>query len=168
MKIDELIKKIASDPNCRMSPPCGLPQALISGVKLSKDVQAFYKICGGLELFPNTSYGFRIVSPEEFVSANPVVLGGYYLKHKAEYDADESSGWYVVARSINNPNEIIAIDLNVAKSGFCYDGFWEVYGHGDSKVVAKSFTDLVESLFKNRGDYLFWEKNGFNLGHARD
>jgi hypothetical protein len=165
MNIIELIQRIAGAPDCRIFPPSGIPDFPARDQALPPDLKAFYERCGGMELFPGSTFGFRIVGPDEFVPANPLLLGDFYLKNKNEIDADESSGWFLIARGTAS-NQFIVIDLSAKKTGWCYDAFWEVFGTQNSKVVARSFTELVERLHAARGTDLYWEHNGFDLGHA--
>jgi len=129
---------------------------------------AFYQRCGGLELFKDEVFGFRIAPPKEFVAGNPVLLGKYYLKNRNAIDSDQSAGWYLIARGTKSADEFITIDLNPAKCGYCYDSFWEVHATRNSKVVARSFTELVERLYATRGTDLYWEHSHFDMGRAYD
>jgi antitoxin YokJ len=123
--------------------------------------------CGGVELFRGERFGFRIASPEEFVPSNPLLWGKFYLKHKAEYDADRSAAWFLAARGLDSP-EAVVLDLSPERRGRCYDGFWDVYATGNSQVVAGSFTELIERLYAARGTSPFWERSDFDLGQAYD
>jgi antitoxin YokJ len=165
MNINELIHRIASEADCRIFSPCGIPDISTRGLVLPPDVTTFYERCGGMELFPSARFGFGIVGPDEFVPSNPLLLGDFYLKNKIAIDADQSSAWHLIARGTTS-NQFITIDLNVSKSGYCYDGFWEVYGTQNSKVLARNFTELIERLYAARGTDLYWEHNNFDLGHA--
>ena len=166
MEINQLMDSIAEEANCHIVAPSTVP-LVNSPLVLPQDLIAFYRRCGGLELFKEEVFGFRIVSPQEFVPANPVLLGNFYLENRYEFDADASGAWYLIARGIKS-DEFITIDLNVTKNGYCYDSFWEVHATGNSKVVAQSFTELIERLYAARGTDLYWEHQAFNLGYARD
>jgi len=166
MEINQLLDSIAEDADCHMVALSTIP-LVNSPLVLPQDLVAFYRRCGGVELFKEEVFGFRIVTPQEFVPANPLLLGNYYLENKHEFDSDESAAWYLIARGTKS-DEFITIDLNAAKNGYCYDSFWEVHATGNAKVVAKSFTELVERLHAARGTDLYWEHRAFNLGHARD
>jgi antitoxin YokJ len=134
---------------------------------LPPDLVTFYELCGGIELFPDRPFGFRILPPEELQLANPVLLGEFYIEHKAKFDADISANWYLVAKGTSSP-EAITIDLQPDRAGRCYDSFWDVYATPNSKIVAGSFTELVASLYNSQGENLFWEKSSFALGCAYD
>ncbi|QIF00743.1 hypothetical protein [Roseimicrobium sp. ORNL1] len=98
--------------------------------------------------------------------ANPILLGSHYLKHQEEIDQDISAWWYLIAKG-NNPTEAIVIDLHPERLGRCYDGFHQVYATADSRVVARSFTALIEGLLHAKGTSHFWEQEDFeDLGFA--
>jgi hypothetical protein len=165
MTIEDLIESFGRSPDCRVFPPSGLPVVAKPSHVLPVDLVRFYEICGGVELFWQSDFGFRISGPSEFVSSNPVLLGEYYLRHKTEIDRDKSSNWYIAARGILSPQEVVTIDLG-DRLGYCYDSFWDVYATGNSQIVALSFTDLLERLFEAKGQELHWESPIFDMGFA--
>lgn len=121
--------------------------------RLPEDVEEFYRLCGGIRYFVNSTYSTEIVSPAEFVLANPVILGQLY-------EEDISSDWYIVARA--GPEQLVTIDLNSKRLGRCYDSFYEVHAvAGSCPVIAVSFTDLAERIFKNQGQYWYWLASSF-------
>lgn len=135
---------------------------------LPEDLVAFYGRCGGAELHLEKECGFRIVPPAEMVLSNSVILGSYYRAHQAEIERDISAAWYVIGTMLRAEDKII-IDLNPARQGRCYDGFYQTYATGDMRVIANSFAELLEQLFRAGGDTLFWETEDFrNLGCAYD
>ena len=162
MGIEQLISLIGTDADCKVLRPTGL---IPPDGRAPDDMIKFYTRCGGLELFPREPFGFRIVSPKEFLPANPLLKGEFYIKHKSEFDHDISADWFVVARGINT-EECVTIDLNPSRVGFCYDSFWDVYATPDSKLVAKSFSELIERLYQAKGTLLYWEDRTFDLGKA--
>lgn len=54
--------------------------------------------------------------------------------------------------------------------GYCYDSFWDRYGVvGEQPIIANSFTELLEQLFKGKGGYYYWLQDNFEcIGDAYD
>lgn len=154
MSIQELIKKISSNPMCFVKESIGLPQ-LEEGVELPKDILEFYKLCGGIDLFTASCYGFSIVSPNEFVLANPIIIG--------EICSDDiSSEWYIIAKDVEN--NYITVDLNQLRLGRCYDSFWDRHGVvGECAIIATSFTELLKNLYLTNGKSIYWLDEGFKV-----
>lgn len=128
---------------------------------LPEDLVGFYTDCGGCALFTEALYNFRIVKPIDFVPANPVIIGEVC-------DDDISSDWYIIAS--DNCGNYLTIDLNPLRLGRCYMSYFDTHGIvGETKIVAMSFTELLQGLFENRGEYLYWLRDGFReLGDAYD
>jgi antitoxin YokJ len=57
----------------------------------------------GLVLFENEEYPIHIVSPDEFILANPVIVGELC-------EEDISSNWYIIGNDGND--EYLTIDLD--------------------------------------------------------
>lgn len=159
--INQLIKKVKSLPNCRVHEPRDLPIIDINKHILPDDLKEFYSLCGGLTLFENEEYQIHIVTPEEFVLANPVIVGELC-------EEDISSDWYIICN--DGKNDYLTIDLSKERLGRCYDSFFDRHGLvGESQIIATSFTDLLENLIKNKGQYWYWLKSDFeSLGDAYD
>lgn len=159
--INHLIKKVKALPNCRVHEPTELPIIDENKHILPDDLKDFYTICGGLTLFENAEYPIHIVPPEEFVLANPIIVGELC-------EEDISSNWYTVCN--DGKSDYLTIDLNKERLGRCYDSFFDRHGLvGESQIIATSFTDLLEKLIKNKGQYWYWLKDGFeSLGDAYD
>lgn len=160
-KIDQLIKQVKSLPNCRVYESAGLPIIDEMQHVLSDDLKEFYSLCGGLILFENEEYPIHIVTPEEFILANPVIVGELC-------EEDISSNWYIICN--DGKDEYLTIDLNKERLGKCYDSFFDRHGLvGESQVIATSFADLLERLIKNKGQYWYWLNDDFkSLGDAYD
>jgi len=91
-KLSSLIAQIEKVPDCRIYPAQGLPHAE-SKYGLPDDVSEFYALCGGVALFAERDYPYMIVTPAEFVRANPVIIRKYWH----EWEDDISSTWHIVA-----------------------------------------------------------------------
>ncbi|GAM12377.1 unknown [Mesobacillus selenatarsenatis SF-1] len=128
-----MIDKIKKLPNCFVHPPTGIPD-VEKGHTLPSDLKEFYKICGGIDLFVGCDYAIKIVSPQGFVLANPVII-----EERAEYDI--SSNWYIIGDNMNG--DYITIDLDKLRLGRRFDSSWDVHGvAGSCPIVETSFTNL--------------------------
>lgn len=158
--INEIVQRIANTPGCRVFPPAGLP-SIASGLVLPNDVRAFYAACGGGVLFENAEYAMEIPTPEQFRPANLEIRG-------QSAPGDISEGWYIAAES--GGTEYLTIDLDPVRLGRCYDSFWDRHAvPGTSDIIARSYTELLNRLYENRGEYWFWLQPGFvRLGDAYD
>ncbi|HEX8411237.1 MAG TPA: SMI1/KNR4 family protein [Thermoanaerobaculia bacterium] len=159
MNIDEIIQNIAETPGCALLPPRGLPD--VAPYRLPADVETFYRRCGGCVLYEHSDYPFRIVEPERFVQANPVIAG-------VSGEDDISYSWYILGRG--GSDEHVTIDLDESRSGRCYDSFWDRHAvAGSSRIIALSMTDLLNRLYANRGNLWYWLQPEFaSLGDAYD
>lgn len=167
MNLMSLLDEMEKHPGCRLLPPAGIP-AVAGACSLPEDLLAFYGRCGGAEVHLDKECRFRIVPPPEMVPSNPVIMGDYYRKYQAEIDCDISAAWHAIG-TMSGPEEKIITDLDPARLGRCYDGFCETYATGDMKVIANSFAELLEQLFRAGGEGVFWEMEGFpDLGGAYD
>jgi hypothetical protein len=160
-KVEQLIRQIRALPHCHVLEPTGLPKADETKHILPDDLKEFYNLCGGLVLFENKEYPIYVVSPDKFVLANPVIVGELC-------EEDISSNRYIICNDGND--EYLTIDLDEERLGKCYDSFFDRHGLvGESQIIATSFTDLLERLINNKGQYWFWLRDDFNpLGDAYD
>lgn len=160
MNIIELIEKIKNSKDCTVFKSCGFP-SIGKSARLPNDLKQFYEKCGGMSLFPNKRFGFKIVNPQEFIVANPVIVGDI-----CEYDI--SSNWYIIC-SYKESN-YITIDLQKDRLGRCYDSFWDRHGVvGECAIIAESFTELISNLFNSRGETIYWLDADFQCkGDAYD
>ncbi|QYR24100.1 SMI1/KNR4 family protein [Paenibacillus sp. sptzw28] len=158
--IDQLISRISLIKDCEVLLSEGLPVTNSTHI-LPSDVQEFYKLCGGVNLYKGSDYSISIVRPEEFVLSSHVILGEIY-------EDDISSHWYVIGKG--GTSEYISIDLAPERYGRCYDSFAETFGlAGDSPIIASSFTELLKRLIDNKGERYYWlDDNFIPIGDAYD
>jgi hypothetical protein len=163
LDLPTLIQYIATIPQCRVNSPQGLPRVDESHV-LPADVLEFYTLCGGLSLFAESDYPYTIVSPNEFVRATPIIVGNLWQ----EREDDISSDWYIVASDPDG--QYLTIDLSPQRLGRCYDSFIGRHAApGYCPIIGTSFTDLLNRLVENRGQYPYWLAPSFSsLGDAYD
>ena len=160
-----LLDQIRNSKDCVVLPSSGLPK--INRVhSLPKDVEEFCSECGGIKFFTSSDYSIEIVTPEEMKLSNPMILPEGWEADVP--DDDISNDWYIVAKA--GPEQSISIDLNEERIGKSYDSFWDIHASpGQSGIVATSFTELLEDIFKSRGKYWFWLADDFvSLGDAYD
>ena len=159
MTIGEVISLIVNNGACETTTPCGLP-TLPEGLELPDDVRKFYRAVGGATLFRDANFTVEIVGPEDFVRANPVIVG-------EDCPEDISFDWFVIAKS---GEQCVTIDLAPEYHGRCYDSFWDCHGvAGDCAIVAFSFSELLELLAEGRGESWYWLREDFSaLGDAYD
>lgn len=88
--------------------------------------------------------------------------------HWRKANEDISSHWYIVVHDGNG--DYITIDLHQDRLGKYYDSFWDKHGvPGDSPIIAKSFTELLDRLVKKNGERWYWLNEDFeSLGDAYD
>jgi hypothetical protein len=160
MDIEALVNAISTTPNCSVYDPVGLP-LVGEGKALPSDLEQFYSLCGGMDLFRNEPYSLAIVPPSQFVLANPVIVGELV-------EDDISSSWYIIGDDHNG--DYLTIDLSKERLGRCYDSFFDRHGIvGSCPIIATSFTDLLFRLYENRGQYWYWLRTDFlSLGDAYD
>lgn len=86
-----------------------------------------------------------------------------------ELEGDISNEWYLIAES-EQINQYISIDLSDSHLGYCYDSFLETHATpGESQIIAKSFTELLEHLYASKGENWFWLADNFeSYGDAYD
>jgi hypothetical protein len=157
--LERCVDIIASLRSCVLKDPQGLP-SIPNGLVLPDDVRGFYSRSGGAVLFKEAPFSIEIVSPQEFVRANPVIRG-----QRGEHDV--SFNWFIVCQS---KPQYITIDLDPRRLGRCYDSFWDRHAmRGDCAIIAHSFTALLEALIAAQGKHLFWLSDSFvPLGDAYD
>jgi antitoxin YokJ len=158
MGVDELIERISCTSECNVLAASGQP-VVRSGEQLPADLERFYSVCGGAELFVTSDYPLRIVRPSELVRANPEIVG-------VEATEDITDSWYIVARG--GSEEAISIDCRLERLGRCYDSFWDRHGvAGSCPVIALSFTELLSRFVAAEGKRLYWlERDWVGYGDA--
>lgn len=160
VKIEYLVSQLTTMSDCDVHSPDGMP-IIEERLVLPFDLMNFYQLCGGANLFTKSDYPISILTPKEFVLANPIIVG-------ERCEDDISSSWYTIARDYNG--DYLTIDLWQDRLGKCYDSFWDRHGIvGNCPVIARSFTHLLCQLIENGGNRWYWLKDDFEtLGDAYD
>ncbi|MCU0698197.1 MAG: SMI1/KNR4 family protein [Myxococcaceae bacterium] len=150
-ELQRVLHQIRQARDCKVAAPRGQP-VLREGDRLPDDLAEFYRLAGGATLFEHSTYPIRVVGPEELVRANPEIVG-------SECPDDISDTWYIVARG--GREEAITIDCHADRTGRCHDSFWDRHGvAGDCRIVALSFTELLQRLFDGGGGSWYWLGGG--------
>ena len=162
MSLAEILQRIRGDKQCFVAPPTGLPLSA-PGHVIPNDVLEFYRLAGGASLFERSDYPFFIVPPEQVRPANQVL-------QLDSGDGDISDSWYVIADTGDGSSDYLTIDCNPTRLGRCYDSFHETHALvGDTPIIARSFTELLERLLDNRGSRPYWLRDDFEgMGDAYD
>lgn len=163
MSIEELLAKFRAKPGCEVLPPSGIP-VIESGHTLPVDLREFYTRCGGVRLWKEDAFPLQIVSPDECVLANPVIIIGVSEQILAETRGHRSWSWYVIAEGPNG--QFVTIDMAPERLGLCYNSSWEVHP-GNSTIIARSFTDFLNRVAESNGQAWYWDNDEFvSLGDA--
>lgn len=159
--IEKLIEEVRTLKNCIVLPPTHRPFLSKNEHKLPTDIEKFYEICGGIELYNTSDYSITIVPPDEFSLANPIIVGEMC-------EGDITADWFIIG--IGSTSEYITIDLSSKRLGRCYDSYSDRHGVvGENSIIAYSFTELLKRLIANKGDYWYWLEDDFDsLGDAYD
>lgn len=154
--IDDLIDEVARDKRCKIFPVKNeLPPLPSSNLAYPSDLVDFYNLCGGAILFEagKDNVSFEILSPDDLVQMNVVVLGDECL-------FDISSTWYAICRT--DSGDYISIDLSRERNGRCYDSNHEVHGvPGSCPIVSLSFEELLNKLYRTNGKDIFWKSTNY-------
>ncbi len=159
-ELQRILHQLSSTADCRILPQSGLP-SVRDHERLPEDLKQFYELCGGVYLFERATYPMRIVGSGDFTRSNPEIVG-------EECPDDISDSWYIVGRG--GREEAISIDCNEQRLGRCYDSFWDRHAvAGDCRIVALSFTELLQRLVSAAGGYWYWLGDaGLAYGDAYD
>ncbi|WP_217492509.1 SMI1/KNR4 family protein [Paenibacillus sp. KS1] len=165
MKIIEIIKKIEQDSNCRL---VKRTTDFTNEFALPEDLNYFFSHYDSLQMFSDKPYGIKIVSSNEFIPTSKRLYPEDDVIWE-ELEGDISNEWYLIAES-EQINQYISIDLSDSHLGYCYDSFLETHATpGDSQIIAKSFTELLEHLYASKGENWFWLTDNFkSYGDAYD
>ncbi|MBG9452538.1 hypothetical protein ABE61_00115 [Lysinibacillus sphaericus] len=165
MKIIEVIKKIEQDCNCKL---VKRNTEFRSELALPEDLNYFFSNYDSLYIFVDKPYGLKIVSSNEFIPTSKRLYPEDDVIWE-ELEGDVSNEWYLIAES-EQINQYISIDMSKSHFGYCYDSFLDTHAtQGDSQIIAKSFTELLERLYASKGENWFWLTENFkSYGDAYD
>ena len=150
-----LLGEIATRSGCRVLPSTGLPLLPVN-LTLPDDVRRFYERCGGLMLFAQATFPWRVSGPHELVAASPRLLTPTLAAELAATDPTElTNSCYIIGTGgdgrATEPH--IVIDLHPDRAGRCYEVFWDTYGLvGDMPIVALDVVELLARLLATDGE----------------
>lgn len=165
MRIKEILEIIAQNRHCKV---VKRTTDFTCECRLPEDLQYFFSHYDAIELFLHKPYGIKIVSSTDFIPTNKMLYPEDDVIWE-ELEGDCSNDWYVIATS-EQQGQYISLDMNASRFGYCYDSFLETHASpGDSPIIAKSFTELLERLYLGKGDHWFWLAENFeSYGDAYD
>lgn len=135
-----------------LHPPVGQPH-IVGTSRIPDDLSQFYRLTGGIELFPTTDTPLTIQAPLGLRAANPEILG-------ETISADITADWYVIATG--RTGEYVTIDLSAERAGRCYDSFVDRHGvAGSCPIIALSFTEFLTRCAHASGSRRYWLETGF-------
>jgi antitoxin YokJ len=153
MEIPDLLAAIANRSDCSIAPACGLP-LIAPEHRLPADVHILYLHCGGLQLFISAAFPTEIVAPEKLQLANPIIFDTVSAEDLDATRSDPSWSWYLIGLGPNS--QYITIDFHPSRLGQCYNSFWSKHP-GNSEIIARSFTELLNDLLATEGQYYSWD-----------
>ena len=165
MNIQDILELIGKDANCNLIPKKTSNSE--NRINLPDDLKYFYNNYEYLELFSNKSYSIKISSLKELIPTNKKLFPEDDVIWE-ELEGDISNDWFLIASS-EQLSQYISIDLADRNFGYCYDSFLETHANpDDSPIIAKSFTELLERLYKSNGDNWYWVEDFEPYGDAYD
>lgn len=165
MGIKDIISKIEQNSNCKLA---ARKSNFACDLTLPEDLKYFYDNYDSLEFFLDKPYGIKIIPLKEFIPTNKRLYPEDDVIWE-ELKDDISNNWYLIAES-EKLSQYISIDISNPHFGYCYDSFLETHATpGDSQIIAKSFTELLERLYFSKGGDWFWLDGSFeSYGDAYD
>ncbi|HDR9499368.1 TPA: SMI1/KNR4 family protein [Burkholderia cepacia] len=150
--IKEVVEIIRSDGRCQVLPVSGsLPSLPKPDMMYPNDLVEFYNLCGGVILFRagKDNVSFKILPADEVLQTNMIIVGD-------PCEGDISFSWYAICKTDNG--DCISIDASKERNGRCYDSNFEIHGVvGGCPVIALSFSELIDGLYKSSGVDIFWK-----------
>ncbi|MGC3970938.1 MAG: SMI1/KNR4 family protein [Pirellulales bacterium] len=158
---EAVIAELRFRQDCRFESATTLPQIPVD-FALPADLAQFYGQFSEARLFSDDGYDPRchILPPQKFVQVGSAICG-----EPTELAPERS--WYSLAH-VRDGN-FIGIDLSPTRLGWCYDCFHETYGEpGYCKVIARSFTELLNQLLISKNEAFWLSKDFRGYGDAYD
>ncbi|WP_299137000.1 SMI1/KNR4 family protein [uncultured Tenacibaculum sp.] len=165
--LKELIELISKDSNCKILEP---NNETVIDKKIPNDLDLFFKLTNGINLFENEPYGIKVITKEEFISTNKYLYPEDDVIWE-ELEGDITNEWFLIAKSPELA-QYISIDLTDQNFGKCYDSYLSTHGEeGMSEIIANNFTELLWNLYNSRGKgkSWYWNESPFEkIGDAFD
>ena len=117
------------------------------------DLVEFYTLCSGLCFRPMEFFRYEIVRPDLFVRADYSDQLSHALCRHDLQNNGIAKDLYIIATQRAGSDETIVIDLSKKYQGRCYEAHPEKLGMPQSRVFAKSFTELLNILIFEAQDF---------------
>ena len=158
--VEAVLTLIAKTPDCLVAKRQEAI-AIQVGYQLPDDLKFYLENYDSILFYENSEYPIKIVGINDFKRASPIIIG-------EDIKDDISYNWFVIATG--NNSQYITIDLAEERLGKCHDSFWDRYGvAGEQPIIANSFTELLQAVYKNEGGYYYWLEDTFQpIGDAYD
>ncbi|MBZ5793561.1 SMI1/KNR4 family protein [Burkholderia contaminans] len=159
--IKEVVEIIRSDSRCQVLPVSGsLPPLPKPDMMYPNDLVEFYDLCGGVILFRagKDNVSFKILPADEVLQTNMIIVGD-------PCEGDISFSWYAICKT--DSGDYISIDASKERNGRCYDSNFEIHGVvGSCPIIALSFSELIDELYKSSGVDIFWKTRDYGDAYA--
>lgn len=144
--LESILETLRSRSDCLVLPPCGIPMTR-AGTSLPSEVERFYSLCGGCKLgvFEDDFFSWRIVEPQEFVTAIPVVIGLSYESERPFWEQHWAQCFYRFAEN-QAGDERVVVSCSGKHSGLYFDGHQESFGCDNMPLISRTLPELVVAL----------------------
>ena len=154
--LDEVLECLRLRDDCLFHPASCFPK-IPTGLQLPADLTEFYRRYSEALLFCRRDMKLKlqdsrchVLPPNQFVQIGKAILN--------EETTAVQASWFSLA-DVQDGN-YFAIDLAPSRLGRCYDCFHESFEPADCKIIALSFTELL-NRFAEAGDDCWWLAEGF-------
>lgn len=154
--LDEIIEELNSREDCVFRPATRLPD-LPPGLTLPHDLALFYSRFSEARLSGRDDPSYHISAPSGFVNIG-IAVCGEHTRHPVQ------DFWFALAH-VQDGN-YFAIDLHPSRLGRCYDIFHETYLPDECKIIALSFTELMNQIAAADDDCWWLDEKFLGYGYG--
>jgi hypothetical protein len=116
-------------------------------MQVPHEIERFYALCGGVTIgsFEEGYFSWKIVSPSDFTSAIPTVLGTSYESEKSFWEHHWAHCFYRFAENQAGDCRVL-VSCGERCHGIYFDGHQETFGCSDMEVIAQTLPGLLLGL----------------------